>query len=811
MANFRDVSHELRFAARSLKKSPAFTLTAVIALALGIGATTAMLSVVNSVLLRPLPYANAGSLVVLLHQGRNPVAPANFIDWRAQSRSFSEMAAAEYWSPDLTGGDDPRQVLGLRLTGTMFPMLGIKPLIGRVFTEDETQPGSDRVVVVSHGFWQRELGGNRNAIGRQLSLSGQPYTVIGVMPESFRFAPFWATRAELWTPMIFGARASSRDASSLRVFARLRPGTSLDQARRDVAAITARLEREAPGTNRDVQVVPLQTKVVGDVRAPLLVLFVAVTLVLLIACSNVAHMLLARATSRQRELAIRTALGASRTRILAQMLAESAVLAAIGAALGLVTATWGVRALVAASPVIIPRVADVTIDGRVLGLTAIVTVGIALVFGLLPAWRAGGHDLASAFKDSGARGVSESAGRGKLRNALVASEFALALILLVGAGLMIRSFVALQRIDPGFAPAGVITMTVSTTGTPAADSSRHAAFYIEALQRIRAVPGVASASYINHLPLAGDNWGTRFHAEGRTPTDDGAWPRATYRVVFPGYFATMRIPLIAGRDISDDDRMGTPAVAVINEHMARTHWPGETAVGKRFTSDGSTFVTVIGIVKNTVREQWSAPAEEELYRPFAQSSPYVAGIGASRYMTLVVRGACGECDPATLASPVRNAVRSIERGAPISSVRTMPEIVATATESQRFYLLLLGAFAAVAVVLAAVGIYGVMSYAVSRREKEIGIRIALGADPGRVLGAVLRQSLRIASIGAGVGIVAALLATRAMRGILYGVSATDGLTFAVVTLMLLAIAGAASWIPAYRATRIDPLSALRGE
>jgi putative ABC transport system permease protein len=813
MAISDTLARELRFAARALKKTPAFTLTAAIALALGIGATTAMLSVLNAVLLRPLPYADADRLVVVLHQGRNPVAPANFIDWRAQTRSFSDMAAAEYWTPEMTGGDDPRQVLGLRMTGAMLPMLGVRPEIGRVFTENETQPGSEHVVVVSHGFWQRALGADRNVIGRQIPLSGASYTVIGVMPESFRFAPFWATRAEVWAPLVFGERASSRNGSSLRVFARLRSGTSIDQARRDLASVTARLEQQEPGTNRDVQIVPLKDKVVGDIRTPLAVLFVAVALVLLIACSNVAHMLLARSTSRQRELAIRTALGASRTRLIAQMLAESTLLAAFGAVLGLLLAAWGVRALVAASPVIIPRVADVSIDWRVLAVTLGVTVAMAIVFGLVPAWRAGADDLTGAFKESGSRGASESVGRGKLRNTLVASEFALALMLLIGAGLMIRSFIALQRIDPGFDPRGVVTMTVSTTGTAAADSSRHAAFYVDALARVRALPGVEAASYINHLPLAGDNWGTQFHVEGRPVPKAGESPRATYRVVFPGYFAAMRLPMLNGRDVAETDRVGSPRVVVINDHMARTYWPGENAVGKRITFDDSTFITVVGVVKNAAREQWSAPAEEEIYLPFFQQRTYIAGVGASRYMTLVVRGACArrECDASSLAAPVRNAIRSVEHGAPISDVQTMAEVVSRATATARFYLILLGAFAVVAVVLAAVGIYGVMSFAVSRREREIGIRIALGAEPGLVLGSVLRQSLSIAAAGAGAGLVAALLATRLMRGILYGVSATDAVTFASVTLLLLAVAAGASFIPAYRATRIDPLSALRGE
>jgi predicted permease len=534
--------------------------------------------------------------------------------------------------------------------------------------------------------------------------------------------------------------------------------------------------------------------------------------VLLIACANVAHMLLARAAARQRELAVRTALGATRGRLVAQLLVESALLAASGGAAGLILAVFGVRALIAANPAIIPGVSSISIDARVLAITLGITAATALVFGLVPALRAANVELAETFRD-GDRASSDGRARGRLRGGLVASEFALALVLLAGAGLMIRSFVALQHVDPGFDPRNVLTMTVSTVGTSAADSSTHAAFFSQTLARVRALPGVADASYINHLPIAGDVWGASFRVEGRPKPKPGDSPRAIYRVVFPDYFRTMRIPVLRGRDIEATDRVSSPPVVVVNEFLAKRHWPNEDAIGKRITLDDSTWATVIGIVKNDVRDQWAAPPEEELFLPFFQQPAYTAGTGPRGYMTLVVRGACNRrsCDPILLSQPVRSAIRSVARNAPISAVRSMSDVVAEATAEPRFYLAFLAAFAAVAVALASVGIYGVTSYAVARRTHEIGIRIALGAEPGSVLAGIVGQGLKLATIGCGVGLLVAFALTRSMRGLLYGVGPTDPLTFAIVTAILCTVGVVASFIPARRATRIDPLAALRSD
>jgi len=814
IAALADVRRDLRFGIRSLLKTPAFTIAATLALALGIGATTAILSVVNGVLLRPLPYADSDRLVVLLHSGRNPVSPANYLDWRAQTRSFTEVAAAEYWSVNLAGTDEPERVTGLRLTAGMLPMLGIRPLLGRVFTAQEEVAGNDRVAVLSYGLWQRRFDGDRGVVGRRVLFDGDPFVIIGVMPPRFQFAPFWATHAELWAPLALGARATSRSGNSLRVFARLRPGVTFEQARVDFTTVTARLEREYPGTNRNVKLESLKHVVVGDIETPLFVLLGAVAFVLLIACANVAHMLLARSASRQKEVAIRTALGATRVRLISQMLIESALLALGGGIAGLLLAVWGVRALIGASPAIIPRVADVTIDARVLLLTLGITGATAMFFGLLPALRSARVDLAETFRD-GDRGSTEGRGKHRLRSALVASEFALALVLLTGAGLMIRSVVALQRIDPGLDPHNVLTMIVSTSGTKEADPRLRQAFFTDALDRVRATPGVESASYINHLPIAGDSWGFSFRIEGRPKPAPGDSPSAIYRVVFPGYFRAMRIPLLRGRDIVNSDRIDAAPVVIINEIMAKRHWPNDDALGKRISIDDSTWATVVGIAKNMVQQDWGAPPEPEMFFPYAQQRVFLTGT-ASRYayLTLVARVACGareRCNPAAFTTPIIRAIREIDRNVPISNVQTMSSVANQATAESRFYLVLLGAFAAIALTLAAVGIYGVMSYSVTRRTHEIGIRIALGAEQGTVLRFIVRQGMTVALVGAGVGLVAAFALTRLMGRLLFGVGPTDPTTFAVVTTTLCAVALAASYLPARRATRVDPLTALRSD
>ena len=825
-AAFEVLAQDVRYGARALARNPGFTAAAVLALALGIGATTAILGVVDAVLLRPLPYADAARLVTVLHDGRDPVAAANFLDWKAGTRAFAGMGAAQAWGPNLSGGDRPERVSGLRLSADMLPLLGVRPALGRVFGAAEDTPGRDRVAVIGHRLWRRHFGGRASAVGASIMLDGEPFTVIGVMPDSFAFAPFWVRDAEIFAPLALDGAAASRGAQTLRVFARLAPGATLDQARADVARVTTRLEAMYPGTNRGVTVRPLMELVVGDVRPALLMLLSAVGLVLLAACANVAHLLLARGVARRRELAIRTALGATRTRTLRQLLVESLLLAAMGGAGGVLLALAGVRALVLLAPPFVPRVATVAVDGRVLAASAAIALCCGIAFALLPGLRTGRADggAASAFGDGG-RGATAGAGRARLRSGLVASEFALALVLLVGAGLMLRSFVALRAIDPGFDARGVAAATVSVTGTGRAEPARRSAFFQELAQRAAALPGVASASVVNHLPLAGDVWGTEFRIEGRPVPAAGESPRATYRVVLPGYFRTMGVPVLRGRDVEPGDRDGAMKVVVVSERLAETAWPGEDPIGRRITLDDSSWVTVVGVVGNTMQDAWVESPREELFLPYLQDAGYQESPqGHYASLTLVARAACGAADArptapaadcvtaaAALLPAMRRLVAELDPAVALSGADVMERVVHRATGAPRFHVVLLGAFAAVALALATVGIYGVTAYSVAQRTREIGIRIALGATPRAVVRQVVADGMRPALAGAVAGLAGALLLTRLMAGLLYGVATTDGATYAAVTALLLAVALAAGAVPARRAARTDPLTAVRGE
>jgi putative ABC transport system permease protein len=803
---------DVRYGARTLVKNPGFTAVAVIALALGIGANTAIFSVVNSVLLRPLAYKDSDQLVVILHGGTDPIAPANFLDWRRQNHVFEGMGAAEYWTPTLTAVERPEQLWALRVTPDIFPILGVQPLLGRAFLPDEDQAGKDREVVISYSSWQQRFGGDAKIVGRPMTLDGQTYTIVGVMPRDFKFAPFWATKAELWVPLVLGDRMASRTGASLRIFARLAPGINLAQARAEMATITARLNKEYPGTNKDIVVRPLKDKVVGDVRPALLVLWGAVGFVLLIACANVAHMLLARGAVRQKEIAVRTALGARRGRVIRQFLTESILLAMVGGVAGLLLAFWGIRVLVALSPAGIPRVETIGLDARVLWFMLAVSLLTGIAFGLFPALQASRVSLNDSLKEGG-RGSTESIGRNRMRSLLVASEFALALILLIGAGLMIRSLIALQAIDPGFSPHHLLTMVVQTAGSKAGEPANRTTFFGQLLERVRALPGVQSASFINHLPLAGDIWGLPFWVEGRPIPPPGEGMVAVYRVVMPGYFHAMEIPILRGRDISEADHTNAPGVVVINEALANRVWPGEDPIGRQISLDdpnkSPNWLTIIGVTRNARQNEWAAPSSFEIYLPFLQNHEFEASAkSAWSYLTLVARSTG---DPAALFAEIESEVRSLDRNVAVSQVQTMDQVVADSTAQPRFYVMLLASFAAVAMVLAAVGIYGVMSYSVSRRTHEIGIRMALGAGRREVLRLVVGQGMILALAGAAVGLLGALALTRLMATLLYGVKPYDPATFLVVSCVLCLVALAANYFPARRATKIDPMVALRHE
>jgi predicted permease len=805
--------YDIRFGARMLTKNPGFTIVAVLTLALGIGANTAIFSVVNAVLLRPLAYKNPDRLVTILHNGDNPVAVANYIDWRDQSRSFEAVGAADYWSPNLTGVDPPEHLWGLQVTQNLLPLLGVEPMLGRVFLPGEDQKGSEFEVVLSYKLWLRRFAGDANVLGKTLKLDGNLYTIVGVMPQEFKFAPFWATRAELWVPNAFGDRVNNRGGNSLRIFARLKPGVTLDEARAEIATITARLENQFPGTNRNVVVTPLKENVVGNIEASLLVLLGAVGFVLLIACANVAHMLMARSAARQKETAVRAALGAPRLRLIRQFFTENLLLAVLGASTGFLLAIWGTHALIALSPPNIPRIETVSIDARVAIFMLGVTVLTCLAFGLAPALQMSALNLSDVLKESN-RGSSDSVRRNRLRSFLVGSEFALALMLLIGAGLMTRSFFALRSVDPGFDPHNVLSMVVSVAGSKEADADRRGIFYRELLARVRALPGVQSAGGINHLPLAGDIWGWPFTIEGRAKPRPGESPSGVYRIITPGYFEAMRLPLIRGREISAADVATGSGVVVINERAAIKYWPGADPIGQHVSFDDDkanppTWLTVIGIVKDAKQEDWAAPIYPEVYLAAFQNRQFLGEPGAHMaYITLVVRTTG---DPTALIPTVKNTVWSIDANLPISEVLTMDGIVSDANAQPRFEMLLLSIFAVVALVMAAVGIYGVMSYSVSRRTHEIGIRISLGASRKDVFRLVVRQGMMLALLGSAAGITGALLLSGFLSKVLYGVPATDPLTFAGVVLLLAAVAFFANYIPARRAMRVDPMIALRYE
>jgi predicted permease len=807
------VLKDVRYGGRSLLRTPVFTLVAVVTLALGIGANTALFSVVNSVLLRPLPYRDADSLVTILHGGNDPVAVANYLDWREQSGSFEAMGAAEYWSPNVTGGQTPEHLAGLRVTQSLLPMLGIDPMMGRLFAAGEDRKGSEHEVILSHRLWQRRFNSDPNVVGKQATLNGEAYTVVGVMPAEFKFAPFWATRAELWVPNAFGDRIHDRGGNSLRVFARLKKSVRVAQAQAEIGTISARLEQQYPGTNQNVAVTPLKEKVVGKIESSLLTLLGACGFVLLIACANVAHMLLARTCGRQKEIAVRTALGAGRARVAGQFLTESVLLASLGAAAGLFLAVWGTKALVALSPAYIPRVESIAVDGRVALFLFSITALTVVLFGLAPAAQAASGNLSDALKEGG-RGGSEGAGSSRLRSVLVASEFALAFMLLIGAGLLIRSFAALQSVDPGFDPRNVLSMVVSVAGSGEAEPGRREAFYRELLERARSLPGVRSAGAINHLPLAGDMWGSSFRIEGRPKPRPGESPGAVYRIVMPEYFETMRLPVLRGRPINEGDDSRAAGVVLINERAANQYWPGEDPIGKRiiFDSDAgrpAEMLTVIGVVKNAREADWAADPAPEVYLAALQNRDFLTERGAHfAYITLVIRT---DGNPADMAGAVKQMVWSIDRNLPISEVATMERVVADATAQPRFQMLLFGLFAAVALLLAAVGIYGVMNYSVSRRTREIGIRISLGASQTAVLRMVVRQGMAQALAGSAVGFACALLLSKLMATMLYGVPPTDPITFAAVAVVLGAAALLASGVPARRASRIQPVAALRSD
>jgi len=805
-----DFMQDLRYAIRLQRKNPGFTIVALIALALGIGANTAIFSVVNTVLLRPLPYKDPERLVMVWEDAskvgypRDTPAAANFVDWRDQSTVFEGMAAIADESFNLTGAGDPERLEGRRVSANLFPLLGVDPQLGRTFTPAEDQPGSNRVVLMSYALWQRRFGGDNSIIGKPLNLNGETYTVVGVMPARFQFP---SSDDDLWVPIAFTAEeAANRNRHYLQVVGRLKPSAGLEQAQTEMTTIAARLQQQYPQSNADLgaAVTSLHEHLVGDIKPALLILLGAVGLVLLIACANVANLLLARAAVRQKEIAVRVALGARRWRLIRQFLTESVLLSTLGGIVGLGIAYGGLILLKAFIPENISQAREISMDLKVLGFTFLVSVLTGLIFGLAPALQAARFNQTETLKEGGRDSATGSSGK-RIRGLLVMSEVAVSLVLLIGAGLLINSFLRLRNLDPGFRADNLLTMKVVLPEPKYEEFERRTQFYNDLVQRIEGLAGVKSAAVTTNLPLYRQGNSIGISIEGRPAPPPGQENIVVTRIVSPKYFDTMSIPFLSGRQLTDHDINTSPRVVVISETMARRYWPNEDPVGKRIGAGRiqrpEDWIQVIGVVKDVRQFELTAEPRPQMYLSYRQ-----AGFFEPR--DLVVKT---DVDPTSLAATVRKAVWEIDKDQPVSNIKTMEEILLDSIARQRFSMLLLAIFAAVALVLAAVGIYGVMSYSVAQRTHEIGIRMALGAQTGAVLKLAVSYGLKLVIAGIAIGLIAAFALTRVMSTLLFGVTATDPMTFTLISLLLVCVAALASYIPARRATKVNPIIALRYE
>ncbi len=807
---------DLRYSLRRLAKSPAFTATVVLTLALGIGANTAIFSAVNAVLLRPLPYRNSDRLVTVEHLYPSldleaPVSVPGFLDYKSKTRSFESMAVQTGWQVNLTGVDEPVRMQGQRVTGEFFTTFQVQALLGRTLQPGEDTRGRERVAVLSYDAWRRIFGGSEDIVGRSLSLNGESYEVVGVMPSGFR--DFFNRNAEIWAPLVFDPEQmtdENRTSEFLNLVARMRPNVPVEQAAGEMRTLAEQLKRDHQDSyppDWSLLVTPLSIQATGQVRPALLVLLGAVGFVLLIACANVANLLLARAATRSKEIAVRTALGATRERLLKQLLTESLLVSLAGGAVGLVLAYAGVRTLAAADVGNLPRADEIGIDGTVLLFTVCVSLLAGVLFGLAPAIHTAAPDLHGALKE-GNRGTTDR-GSHALRRSLVVTEVALALTLLTGAGLLLKSFARLQQVDPGFDPTNLLTFNLALPPARYANDTALVAFFEQAVPAIERVPGVIAAGATSVMPFGG-GWSTGgFDIEGYTPPENQPGPWGDIRIVSPSFFEALRIPLLRGRYLTDEDRDGARLVAVIDQEFVRRYWPKENPLGKRFTfgpPDGVTdttqneWIEVVGVVGHAAHEGLDADPRVQLYLSYRQvPTPFMA-------MAVRTQG-----NPERYVNLVREAVRSVDPDQPISGIAQMDELLSRSVGQRRLSMMLLSLFSGIALVLASVGIYGVMSYSVTQRSRELGVRIALGADRADVLRLVLRQGMRLAGIGIGIGLAAALALTRLIESQLFGVTATDPGTFLLVAGVLATTALLANLIPAIRATRLDPAVVLREE
>jgi putative ABC transport system permease protein len=819
---------DLRYALRQLAKSPGFTVVAVLTLALAIGATTAVFSLINALLVRPLPYQKPSQLVLIWERfatmglERIPVSAPEYLDLEKQFQSSTGLAAFTFERFNLGGGDVPERVSGAVVSPSLFPLLGVEPIKGRTFAREEEGQGHDDVIVISERLWKRRFNSDPALVGKSLLLNGRNYTVIGVMPAKFEFPiPLFgvqgnqfAERVDIWKPVAFTPlELKERYSRSYSLIARLRPEVPVAKAQAELDQLISNWIRAYPdnysGGGFGARIYSFQDQVVGGMRTGLAILLGAVIFVLLIACANLATMLLARASARERELAIRVALGAGRWRLLRQMLPESVLLALGGAAAGIILSVWGLEMLKQIGARTVPRLAEVNVDLMVLIVTAFVAVGTGILFGLIPAFATAKPQLTEALKEGG-RSSTAGAERNQVRNSLVIAEIALALVLLVGAGPLLKSYGRVQNIDPGFDRHNVLTAEVNLPDTkyPQRESANHREgeaminFWNEALRRVQQLPGVEAAGFTTILPLSGSNSDSSFSIEGRVLGKSEPGPDEEIRVVTPDYFRVLKTPLLRGRFFSESDNSQAPGVVIINDALARKYWPNEDALGKRITfSDprkpDPKWLTIVGIVQSIRHRGLDLDPAPEYYLPLAQR--------AESSMILAVRS--GQ-DPRALTSAIRREIQSLDADQPIANVRTLEIVTADSIAPRRMSMVLLGAFAGIALLLASVGIYGVISYLVVQRTHEIGVRVALGAQRSDVLRLIVGHAAKLVGIGTLIGLVLASLSTRLLSALLYNVGAFDAATFVFVTVSLVAIALLASYIPALRATRADPMIAL---
>lgn len=807
-----DLVQDIRYAVRTLARRPGFVAVAVITLALGIGVNSAIFSALNSILLRPLPYPAPDRLVqVWEHKAGsdtkdNPVAPLNFLDWQTQSETFEQIAGYNVWLPTLTTASHPEEIPGSIVSANFFSTIGVTPQLGRGFLPEEEQRGNNRVVIISHNLWQRRFGGDQEILGKKISLSGRDFIVVGVMPPGYRHPePYMIEKAEIWTPLVISKDEGSRGFRYIRVIGRLKPEVDIDRARAELEAIAGQLEQAHPLTNKNwsVTLLSLHSQTTGAIGAALWILQAAVGFVLLVACVNIANLFLARSSSREREMAIRSALGASRRRLIRQLLTESLLLAIVGGLAGLLLAAWGIDVLVSLSPADIPRLEEIGFDSRVFGFTLLVSLATTLLFGLVPALQASRLRLTDSLKEGSQNSTAGLRNR-RISAILVVAEVALSLVLLVGAGLMIKSFFQLRGVDVGFDSQNVLTMQLSLPATKYKEDHQMISLYQGIIDRVESLPGVESAGLTLSLPLTGTNdLGISFDIEGRPEPEPGKNPTTQYRPVSDGYFRTMGIRLVAGRLFDDQDQSTSPEVAIINEALARKYFPDEDPMGRRLHVESfgkSATRTIVGIVTDVRHLSLDEAAAPEMYVPYQQN--------AWAFSALAVRTAANQN---SLFASVQNAIWENEKEVTISQVGSMDQLLSDSIAHPRFNALLLALFSIVALVLASVGIYGVMSYIVSQSTREIGIRQALGAQQFDILRLVLSQGMGLVLAGIIIGLGGAFALTRFLKSLLFEVSATDPLTYFAIAILLTLVALAACLIPARRAMKVDPIVALRYE